>query len=197
MSTWRDRHGSWTYRVWRERQIDALSLVNAELYRTCIGAGMFDAAADVARVEILLREGGVYVDADSICHRPLDGASFLEAGFFAVHEPTPLADDPVTNAFMGARPDHPVLERYLGALATIDDPRPQWRNTGPVQLSEAIRAGDERDVIVLPGWTFMTRTAAGDSVTGGDPFGEHFFSSTAERSDRWLGARGYLDGKFA
>lgn len=191
MRSWRDAHPVWAYRIWREDDVAALGLQNEELYRRCCDDGLFDAAADVVRAEILLRSGGVYVDADSICRRPLDGAAFLEAGFFATLEPTPLAEELITNAFMGARPEHPVLQRYVAALSTVDEPRPQWRRTGPLQLTAAVRSGTESDVRILPAWTFLTQTVRGEPVTGGQPYGEHHFSSTAERNANFAGARPY------
>ena len=190
MRSWRDAHPSWSYRLWREADVATFVLTNAALFGRCCDEGLFDAAADVARAEILLGEGGVYVDADSVCLRPLDGAAFLEAGFFATLEPTPLAEDLITNAFMGASPGHPVLGRYVAALSRVGDPRPQWRHTGPVQLTTAVRAGRESNVRILPAWTFLTQTLRGEPVTGGRPYGEHYFSSTAERSS-YPGARAY------
>ena len=191
MRSWRDAHPSWTNRIWREEDVAAFGLRNETLYRRCCDEGLFDAAADVARAEILLRDGGVYVDADSICLRPLDGAAFLGAGFFATLEPTPLAEDLITNAFLGARPDHPVLLRYVDALSIVEEPRPQWRRTGPLQLTAAVRAGQESDIRILPAWAFLTQSLRGEPVTGGRPYGEHYFSSTAERNDSYPGARPY------
>ena len=190
MRSWRDAHPSWEYHLWRELHIAELRLQNIELYERCYEDGLFDAAADVARAEILFRLGGIYIDADSLCRRALHGAPFLGAGFFAVHEPTPLAERLITNAFMGARPAHPVLQRYVSALSRIVEPRPQWQRTGPLQLTNAVRSGDESDVEILPAWTFLTQTVRGEPVTGGEPYGEHFFSSTAART---RGARVYPD----
>lgn len=190
MWTWRDAHPTWSYRVWRDDDVDAFGLRNVDLYARCREEWLFDAAADVVRAEILLREGGVYVDADSVCLRSLDGGAFMDAGFFATLEPSPLAQDLITNALMGARPGHPVLRRYVTALAQVDSPRPQWRKTGPLQLTAAARAGRERDVQILPAWAFLTQTIRGEPVTGGLPYGEHYFSSTAERAT-YPGARPY------
>lgn len=191
MRTWRDAHRSWTYRIWREKDLDGLGLENQALFLRCHEEELFDAAADVARAEILLRLGGVYVDADSVCLRSFDRAPFLDAGFFATLEPTPLAEDLISNAFMGARPWHPVLQRYLKAISSVVDPRPQWRQTGPLQLTAAVRAGDERDVRILPAWTFLTQTLRGEPVTGGHPYGEHHFSSSAARNPSFPGAQRY------
>jgi mannosyltransferase OCH1-like enzyme len=190
MRTWRDAHPTWSYRAWRDEDVDAFGLSNERLYRRCRTDGLFDAAADVVRAEILLREGGVYVDADSVCLRALDGAAFLDAGFFAAIEPEALVEDLISNAFIGAQRDHPVLRRYVDALTTVDEPRPQWRRTGPLQLTAAVRAGSESDVKILPAWTFFTSTLRGESVTGGAAYAEHYFSSTAERA-AYPGARRY------
>jgi len=59
------------------------------VYERYLSEGIFDGAADVARVEILHRFGGIYVDADAEAVRPLDGADWLDARFFAVAGGTP------------------------------------------------------------------------------------------------------------
>lgn len=191
MRSWRDAHPSWEHRVWSEDAASAFGLENDALFERCIALERFDAAADVLRIEILLRMGGVYVDADAECRRTLEGAPFLASGFFATHEPSELARDLVSNAFMGARAGHPVLRRYVDALASVQDPMPPWRRTGPLALTAMIGSGDEPDVEILPAWTFLTQTLRGAPITGGEPYGEHHFSSTAERSAEYVGARPY------
>lgn len=68
---------------------------------------------------------------------------------------------------------------------------PPWRRTGPLLLTEVIAAGDEPDVEILPAWTFLTQTVRGEPVTGGEPYGEHHFSSTAERNAGYVGTQPY------
>lgn len=191
MHSWRDAHPSWEYRVWSEHVVSGFVFENGGLYERCIALGRFDAAADVLRAEVLLLHGGVYVDADSECRRTLDGAPFLGSGFFATHEPSELARDLVSNAFIGARPGHPVLRRYVDALASVEDPMPPWRRTGPLLLTEVVGSGDEPDVEILAAWTFLTQTLRGEPINGGEPYGEHHFSSTAERNAEYVGAEPY------
>jgi len=59
------------HRVWNDDAIDTFGLHNEALYRRFFAEGIYDGAADVARIEILYRCGGVYVDADSVALRPL------------------------------------------------------------------------------------------------------------------------------
>ena len=75
------------YRLWHEDAIDALGLRNDGIYRRYLAEGLYDGAADVARIEILHRFGGVYTDADSVALRPLGAAPFMAAGFLAPFEP--------------------------------------------------------------------------------------------------------------
>jgi hypothetical protein len=84
-----------------------------------------------------------------------------------------------------------IWRGYVAALSTVDEPRPQWRRTGPLQLTAAVRAGQEADVQILPAWTFLAQTLRGEPVPGGRPYGEHFFSSTAERNASFPGAHPY------
>ena len=71
METWPRNHPDWSYHVWTEETID-YPLRNQAQYDAMKD---FGGKADVLRYEILSRHGGVYVDADMVCLRPLDPAS--------------------------------------------------------------------------------------------------------------------------
>src|SRR5262245_986401 len=179
LSSWREMNPDVAYRLWDQRAIEAFALEHDRLYRRYLDADLFDGAADVARVEILHRFGGVYADADSIALRPLVGAPFLQSGFFAALEPTAEHPGLVSNAFVGARPGHSVLTRYLAAFDRVNDLKPMWQRTGPGALTDALRER-EPDVEILPSWTFFTTALSGDPPRGGDPYATHFWSTTAE-----------------
>jgi inositol phosphorylceramide mannosyltransferase catalytic subunit len=205
MQTWRDAHPDWEYTLWDERAVRRMRLRNARLYRRLCDIGRYDGASDVARAEILLRHGGVYVDADSECLRPLDGAPFLEAGFFAVQDPLPEAgmavvrellgdvDHLLAGGFMGGEPGHPILRRYVDALSRVlsesEQLTPTWITTGGILLMKVI--GDDPQAEILPSWTFFDRTLEGTPVIGGEPYARHFWSSTAGRDAHHAGAMPY------
>lgn len=191
MRTWERSHPDWEYIVWDEAAIRDLGITNADRFEELLDAGVYDAASDVARIEILYALGGVYVDCDSVCLRPMDGAPFLDAGFFATREIPPRGSYLVTNSFMGCVPAHPLASRYIqhighakmrcvhgrtGAAFCC-----AWRLTGPQALTGLIRRARMADVMVLEPWAFFTRTIKGVPVPG-HGWGEHFWSSTGERS---------------
>lgn len=172
------------YRLWDEGAIERFGLTNEHVYRLYVESRIYDGAADVARIEILHRLGGVYVDADSVALRPLGEAPFMRTGFFAQYEPNDEYPGLVTNAFIGARAGHPVLARYVEAVSKVRDLRPMWRLTGPGALTDALRDHRETDVTILPAWTFFTNSLDGEPQVGGEPYAKHFWSTTAERWGR-------------
>lgn len=57
------RNNGYSYKLWRDVDIDALGLTNLRAYRA---EPSWAGKADIARYEILYRYGGIYVDADSM-----------------------------------------------------------------------------------------------------------------------------------
>jgi mannosyltransferase OCH1-like enzyme len=182
--TWRDANPDFTYRLWGEDALDELGLRNDDVYRRYLTEGLYDGAADVARIEILHRFGGVYADADSVALRPLGDAPFMDSGFFAALEPNDDHPGLITNAFMGAIRGHDVLSRYVDLVSRVETLRPMWRSTGPGALTSALTSHDRPDVRVLPAWTFFTTALSGETVQGGSSYAQHFWSTTAERWGR-------------
>ncbi len=182
--TWREANPDFTYRLWGDGDLGELGLRNADVYRRYLVEGLYDGAADVARIEILHRFGGVYADADSVALRPLGDASFMDAGFFAPLEASDEHPGLVTNAFMGAVPEHAVLTRYIEAVSLVKTLRPMWRLTGPGALTDVLGSHPYPDVMVLPSWTFFATALSGESVQGGSSYARHFWSTTAERWGR-------------
>lgn len=120
LHTWPKKNPSFTFTLWDEQAIDNFGLVNRDKYDYFMKKQTYDGAADIARVEILLRLGGIYLDADSVCRRTIEGASFLKLDFFAVFE----YDKRIANGVIGAVPNHPILQTYQQRIqnATVIEP---------------------------------------------------------------------------
>src|SRR3954470_1157481 len=104
--TWAQNHPRWEMRLWRPSELPQLR--NQELFDR---ATSFAQKSDIARYELLLRYGGIYVDTDFECLRSfgdlLDG---VEA-FIGTEDGKHL-----TNALMGAVPGHPLFETIINAI---------------------------------------------------------------------------------
>jgi len=77
------------------------------------------AAADVLRLFLLIRYGGVWADATVLCRRPLDewihAAAAPADGFFAFG-PEKGEEIPIMSSFLASRPQHPLLEAWQEKL---------------------------------------------------------------------------------
>jgi hypothetical protein len=104
IETWRAHHPEWEHRLWTEENLpedpirpEVLERLRAPVERT-----------DILRLEILFRHGGVYVDTDVECLRPIDDV-------LAGHDFVGVCLRPgrMTNTFIASVPAHPLVERAL------------------------------------------------------------------------------------
>ena len=78
--TWQSIPG-WTYKLWTDKDVQQFPLINQDAYYREKNLG---ARADILRLEILYREGGVYIDTDFECLKPnLFAILASEYDFFA------------------------------------------------------------------------------------------------------------------
>lgn len=103
--------------------------------------------ADLIRLELLWRQGGVYVDTDCEPLRPLDDLLDAPGGAFVGRSP----NEPnfVESSVIGATAGHPALRAMLDAvLAGFDPSLPPNITTGPHLLTRIVNV--RGDVTVLP-----------------------------------------------
>jgi mannosyltransferase OCH1-like enzyme len=100
--------------------------------------------ADLVRLEVLLKWGGIYVDQDVEPFRPFDALLPLQA--FAAWEDERC----VPNAIMGARPDHPAIRECLEAALSVYR-RGTWE-AGPGVTTKVLPG--RSDVLLLPPGSF-------------------------------------------
>jgi len=149
----------WELWQWGDEDIEGLLLRNRPLYDKAEKiAGRFAGQfrADLIRYEILEQHGGVYVDADFECLRPLDELEAMvgDADCFAAWEEPNVW---INNAIFGAVPGH----RFVNALISLlpqsvvehAGARPNIM-VGPQFVTRVYRMGYEDDVLVLPKETF-------------------------------------------
>jgi mannosyltransferase OCH1-like enzyme len=111
IASWKHHHPDWSHRLWTEENLpeDPIRPEVCERLRHPVER------ADILRLEILFRHGGVYVDTDLECLRPLDD---LIAGerFVGVN----LKPGRMTNTLIAAAPGYPLMERALHTLRPLD-----------------------------------------------------------------------------
>lgn len=125
----------WKYTLWTDKEIRALGLINQKSYDEA--AGDYPKQADIARIEILYRLGGVYVDTDCQCLKPEWFDHFNRCyTFYAGIQPLNTTIFALANGIIGCTPRHPVMEEYLNECSHINQKTPTHISTGPIALSQ-------------------------------------------------------------
>jgi mannosyltransferase OCH1-like enzyme len=101
--SWRRYHPDWEMRLWTDA--DLRTFTNDDFLEGFYRARSFSERADVLRLELLRRFGGVYVDTDFECLRPIDPLIDGLSVFAAYEVPGRIC-----NALIGAIPSHPAME---------------------------------------------------------------------------------------
>lgn len=134
-------HPDWELRTWAD-PLQAEDWELGGLFARCRTAA---GVADLLRLEILWRHGGVYIDTDCEPVRALD--PLLGNEFFIGSEDGRV----ITNSVIGCVPGHPAVRAYMDAVLREDRVGldvPPNQATGPVLATEVL--GDREDVRVLP-----------------------------------------------
>ncbi|MFB7476898.1 glycosyltransferase [Kitasatospora sp. NPDC056184] len=108
---WQERHPDWEYRLWTEEELDPSRsgfLTHGDAF---LELESWSEKSDVARFEILLRCGGIYIDTDFECLRPLDGLLADQEAFAASEDGVHIS-----TGIMGAVPGHPFMAACVQEL---------------------------------------------------------------------------------
>lgn len=117
---WKRLHPHWEHRLWRDRDLQWLE--HRDLYDRWgelapRNAGQF--RANIARLEVLYRHGGVYLDCDmEPTGRCLDDLLDPPAGAFCVwqREPGHRKGPMASNAMLGAVAGHPAMRTLIDGI---------------------------------------------------------------------------------
>ena len=137
---WERLHPGWQVRLWGEDDLPPLK--NQRIWDAApdlVESGLvWRMRSDIARYELLLQHGGLYVDTD---FEPLRAIDELvgDLDLFAVREKPKL----IANGWIGCTPGHPFMAQMVDDLAASVDSRPgqpPWRTTGPEYLTRVSKA---------------------------------------------------------
>lgn len=170
LMTWPEKNPDFRCTLWNDEAIEKFGLKNKKLYDEFVSKKEYHAAADVARIEIVERFGGVYLDADSECLHRLDG-EFMKGSFFAVYDHE-VKGHPgrINNGVIGAEAGHPILKMYIEKMGQAEEVRPAWSTIGGKLFTECIERflikqnANDKSINILPCWTFWPENHDGRRV---------------------------------
>lgn len=156
--TWRRHHRDWEMQLWTEDNLPA------DLRRPEVAQRLRVPAerSDILRLELLWRYGGVYLDTDMECRKPID--ELLDGvEVFAAYLKFPTGDEPmrVTNTVLGAVAGHPLLDRALDAITPcVHYGQDVKQSAGPGLLNRLLLPDPPESVTLFDPPVFYPRTPA-------------------------------------
>ena len=111
VESWKRMHPKWEHRLWTEDNLPLNPLRPEVLERLRAPVER----ADILRLEILYTHGGVYLDTDLECLRPLDEAIGEHAFVGVCHKP-----GRITNTAIASVPGHALLDRAMHEIRPLE-----------------------------------------------------------------------------
>lgn len=148
--SWLKLHPDWSYILWTDKEIEKLNLVNKKMYDMSSNYGE---KSDIARVEILYRFGGLYIDTDFECVKPFDVLHHC-CEFYAGLDEGPTA---AFNGLIGSKKGHPLLKAYIENMKRQEHEKDSTDEivvrTGPryfTKILEQYLAHNTANVVLFP-----------------------------------------------
>ena len=155
INSWWEMHPDWEHIYWDDEKVANFAFKNQHAIDQC---RYMSGKVNIMRYEILRHFGGIFIDADSLCLRPLDDGDFIEQEAFScyINEKLHLR---VANGYMGFSKNYPLLTELIDRISLIPDSdydskkNNSWQITGPEFLRKVIEeTGD--NIHLYPSVTF-------------------------------------------
>lgn len=152
--TWIARHPTWRVKFWTDRPrplpcsqmefCDIATFHFSHLEKQYLDSHNYGEKSDILRYEILLQEGGVYVDHDANCLQSFENLHShfdFYCGLEAPHPPFVGRNITSGNGVLGSRPNHPVIQKVLAFIGENWDKTSQKiRGNDPASKSDLVLA---------------------------------------------------------
>ena len=151
INSWKHHHPQFEVKLWNESNLFPL-----RNQATFDKSKRMNQKSDIARYEILHKYGGIYVDFDILCIRPifplLSGLSSnkkdgkVSQSMAVVWEKKNL----ISNSFIACTPNHSILENIIHGISKgIDLETSVWKTTGPRVFMEQVLSHPNQEEILL------------------------------------------------
>lgn len=182
---WKEQHPGWEHHLWGDDTIRAH--LPAEALAFFDAAQSYAGKADVARVWLVNKFGGVYVDTDFQCLQPIDELLHGCKAFAVVEE----YSGKLTNAIFGSTPEHPFTNTLIERWGRRFDPKDPTK-TGPLLFDDIVRGEKRSDVRIFEREIFapvtggdLHRLATETEADWGDSYAVHHYDQSWQSEVDW------------
>lgn len=159
-NSWEKHHPGWEIKIWTDKELVDFPWSTEHVRQAFVEGDTWAEKADVLRLELLYKFGGIYSDADVVCLNSFHDLIVQDIGFFSCFELNYIGKhygQPffVGSAVMGAAKGSHVVRRCLEDLQTAKEAPTVGiiKRTGPGLISrscQAVLASGEENILILP-----------------------------------------------
>jgi mannosyltransferase OCH1-like enzyme len=185
IDTWRAHNPDWTFLIWGNAELAETNWHNRDHMNAMYGREL-NGVADMMRWEILYSNGGVVVDADSICLRPLDDA-LLDCEAFACWENEIARPGLIAAGYFGCEAGNAFVKQIVTDIHAEPSVTHElaWKTVGPLRLTESYRKYGYSRLRIYPSHFFIPRHFTGIAYEGSDPiYADQLWGSTRKTYDQ-------------
>ena len=169
MQTWKDKHPDFEYILWNEEELKKRDM-QFKCRKRIIEMEEWCGRADIMRLEILYKYGGIYIDADSICIEPIDNL-IEKYKAFATYENEQTRHGLVANGNMAFPKEHKLCKDMINHIFNNEVSNKAtgnraWKNTGPLLLTNFLKKNKYDDFTILPSYYFLPVHPSGTKYFG-------------------------------
>ena len=150
MNSWKDLNPQWEYKLWDEKNIKELNIDDLNVYSKKFNPGY---RSDILRYIILKKFGGMYVDIDFECIKPLP-TNFLQYKFIAGMM---FGNNPcIGNSILMSAPNFLLMDNILSYIKQKDyrnDVNYIIKNSGPYTVTREffnLKKTNQNECLILP-----------------------------------------------
>ena len=167
IQSWVDRNPEWTVKLWGNADLVDTTWINARHMRE-MSTRELNGVADMMKWEILYNEGGVVVDADSMCVQSLPDW-LLEGEAFACWENEIARPRLIAAGYVGSVAENPFFGQIIqdiNAEPTVVNAM-AWETVGPLRLTTAYHKYRYANLTIWPSHLFIPKHFTGQGYEGG------------------------------
>jgi inositol phosphorylceramide mannosyltransferase catalytic subunit len=178
VQSWADKNPDYELHIWGNGHLTNYPWHNQKQIDQMMDKKDYAGVADLMRYEILYRFGGIALDADSYCQRPLEDW-LLEPPAFSSWEQEHVRNNLIATTFMGGVKRNPFWKECIDRLHETDcsEPKLAWLITGPKLVTEVYFA-NVAPFTVYPSHLFIKHHHSGFVTKAeGHRFADHLWGS--------------------
>jgi len=167
--TWIEKNPDYEVKIWGNSTLADYEWINAKHMDAMLDREL-NGVADMMRWEILYREGGIVLDVDSICLRPLEDW-MLEFEAFACWESEIARPGLIAAGYFGCEAGNRFVGQIINDIkaeaSVVDDMA--WKTVGPQRLTDSYRRYQYQSLHIFPSHYFIPEHFTGIKYQGSGP----------------------------